>query len=184
MLLSGNHLLTERFAYLSQSLSRDAVRGYKVKVAFLRLKSNSKGGSCRPQRMKHRFSPSAIRLFVAFLNQESSCSRKKLYRGLVVGSSSDQLEERLGLLQNEIRSQWNWKLASSSGFLNNSRGGSPGTCFLYRVDFQSRPGRYLRLPPSGCCLEETTEHAFYYCHWVRPFWTDVEEWTVRINPSN
>ena len=29
-------------------------------------------------------------------------------------------------------------------------------------------------------LEETTEHAFYYCERVRPFWDHVGEWTAHI----
>ena len=36
-----------------------------------------------------------------------------------------------------------------------------------------------------CCsgLEETAEHAFYYCRRVRPFWDHVEEWTAHIEPK-
>ena len=32
-------------------------------------------------------------------------------------------------------------------------------------------------------LEETAEHAFYYCKRVRLFWDHVEEWTARIEPK-
>ena len=32
-------------------------------------------------------------------------------------------------------------------------------------------------------LEETAEHAFYYCERVRPFWDHVGEWTARIEPK-
>ena len=35
----------------------------------------------------------------------------------------------------------------------------------------------------GSGLEETAEHAFYYCERVRPFWDHVGEWTVRIEPN-
>ena len=35
----------------------------------------------------------------------------------------------------------------------------------------------------GSGLEETAEHAFYYCERVRPFWDHVGEWTVRIEPK-
>ena len=34
----------------------------------------------------------------------------------------------------------------------------------------------------GSGLEETAEHAFYYCERVRPFWDYVGEWTARIEP--
>ena len=36
-----------------------------------------------------------------------------------------------------------------------------------------------------CCsgLEETAEHAFYYCKRVRPFWDHVGEWTARSEPK-
>ena len=38
---------------------------------------------------------------------------------------------------------------------------------------------------ADCCsgLEETTEHAFYYCQQVRPFLEHVEKWTARIEPK-
>ena len=35
----------------------------------------------------------------------------------------------------------------------------------------------------GSGLEETTEHAFYYCEQVRSFWNHVGEWTARIEPK-
>ena len=38
-------------------------------------------------------------------------------------------------------------------------------------------------PRCGCGLEETAEHAFYYCKRVRPFWDHVGEWTARIEPK-
>ena len=38
-------------------------------------------------------------------------------------------------------------------------------------------------PRGGCGLEETAEHAFYYCERVRPFWDHVGEWTARIEPK-
>ena len=35
----------------------------------------------------------------------------------------------------------------------------------------------------GSGLEETAEHAFYYCERVRPFWDHVGEWTACIEPK-
>ena len=35
----------------------------------------------------------------------------------------------------------------------------------------------------GSGLEETAEHAFYYCERVRPFWDHVREWTPRTEPK-
>ena len=38
-------------------------------------------------------------------------------------------------------------------------------------------------PRCSSGLEETAEHAFYYCERVRPFWDHVGEWTARIEPK-
>ena len=38
-------------------------------------------------------------------------------------------------------------------------------------------------PRCGSGLEETAEHAFYYCERVRLFWDLVVEWTARIEPK-
>ena len=35
----------------------------------------------------------------------------------------------------------------------------------------------------GSVLEETAEHAYYYCDRVRPYWDHVGEWTARIEPK-
>ena len=35
----------------------------------------------------------------------------------------------------------------------------------------------------GSVLEETAEHAFYYCERFRPFWDHVWEWSARIEPK-
>ena len=42
------------------------------------------------------------------------------------------------------------------------------------------------MPDSVCCdsvLEETAEHAFYYCKQICLFWDHVGEWMVRIEPK-
>ena len=38
-------------------------------------------------------------------------------------------------------------------------------------------------PRCASGLEETAEHAFYYCGRVRPFWDHVGEWMARIEPK-
>ena len=38
-------------------------------------------------------------------------------------------------------------------------------------------------PRCSSGLEETAEHAFYYCERVCPFWDHVGEWTARIEPK-
>ena len=38
-------------------------------------------------------------------------------------------------------------------------------------------------PRCSSGLEETAEHAFYYCERVRPFWDHVGEWMARIEPK-
>ena len=35
----------------------------------------------------------------------------------------------------------------------------------------------------GSGLEETAEHAFYYCDRVLPLWDNVGEWMARIEPK-
>ena len=113
-----------------------------------------------------------------------SWTRKELYRELVVGSASDPLVDRFGWSAEEIRSQWNW--APGSGFLNNefsltwqlARNVLALNNWAYRACLADMPD--CTHCASG--LEETALHAFYYCEWVRPFWSHVEEWTARISP--
>ena len=45
-----SHWLTERLAYLGRSLTKDTVRGFKVRDAFPRLRSNPKTEGCRRPR--------------------------------------------------------------------------------------------------------------------------------------
>ena len=100
--------------------------------------------------------------------------RKELYQELVVGSALDPLSEWRGWMAEEIRSHWN--CAPGSSFLNNS---------VFLLTWLFRAGR-ADMPDCARCssgLEETAEHAFYYCERVRPFWDHVEEWTARIEPK-
>ena len=114
-----SHRLAERLACLGRSLTTDAVWSLKVRAAFPDL------GLCpsaEDRRRPRDDSPFVIECRRALRNlprsSELSCTRKGLYRGLVLGSASDPLVDRLGWSAGEIRSQWNW--APVSGLLNNS----------------------------------------------------------------
>ena len=102
-----------------------------------------------------------------------------------MGSALDPLVKRLGWSVGEIRSQWNW--APGSGFLKNSefsltwqlvRNALALNDWAYRACLADIPD----CPRCGRGLEETALHAFYNCERIRPFWSHVEEWTVRISP--
>ena len=112
--------------------------------------------------------------------------RKELYRELVVDSASDPLSERCGRTAKEIRSHWNW--APSSSFLNNSefsltwwlaRNALP----LLGLNFRAGPADIPDCAGCSSGLEETAEHAFYYCERVGQFWDHVGEWTTCIEPK-
>ena len=103
-----------------------------------------------------------------------------------MGSASDPLSERRGWTAEEIRSHWNW--APGSSFLNNSefsltwrlvQNALPLLGLNYRAGLADMPD----CPRCASGLEETAEHAFYYCERVRPFWDHVGEWTARIEPK-
>ena len=85
-----------------------------------------------------------------------------------------------------LRSRWNW--APGSSFLNNSefsltwrlvRNALPLVGLNYKAGLADMPD----CARCGSGLEETAEHAFYYCERVRPFWDHVGEWTARIEPK-
>ena len=181
-----SHRLAERLAYLGRSLTSDAVWSLKVGVAFpdLRLYPEAEG-----RRRPRDELPFVIECRRALRNlprsSDLSWTRKELYRGLVVGSASDPLVERLGWSAEEIRSEWNW--APGSGFLSNSefsltwrlaRNALALNDWAYRACIADMPD----CPRCASGLEETALHAFYYCERVRPFWSHVEEWTARISP--
>ena len=181
-----SHLLAERLAYLGRSLTSDAVWSLKVGVAFPDLRLCPEAESRRRPRDEPPF---VIECRRALRNlprsSDLSWTRKELYRGLVVGSASDPLVERLGWSAEEIRSEWNW--APGSGFLSNSefsltwrlaRNALALNDWAYRACIADMPD----CPRCGSGLEETALHAFYYCERVRPFWSHVEEWTARISP--
>ena len=181
-----SHRLAERLAYLGRSLTTDAVWNLKVRVAFPRLWLYPKAeGRVWPRDEP----PFVIECRRALRNlprsSDLSRSRKELYRGLVVGSASDPLMERLGWSAEEVRPHWNW--VPGSGFSNNSEFSL--TWWLVRNALAVKDWTYRAciadMPDSLRCgsgLEETASHAFYYCKRVRPFWNHFDEWTARISP--
>ena len=167
-----NHWLAERLAYLGRSLTGAAVWRLKVSRTSPRRNSDPKA--------KGRRKPLGEALFVreyrtALRNllgsSDLSWPRKELHRELVVGSASDSLSERRGSTA-EIRTHWNW--APGSSFLNNSefslawrlvRNALPLVGLNYKAGLADMPD----CARCGSGLEETAEHAFYYCERVRPF---------------
>ena len=100
-----SHRLAERLAYLGRSLTTDRLRSLKVRVAFPRLRLNPNAEGRRRPRGEPPF---VIECRRALRNLPRSSDlfrpRKELYRGLVVGSASDPLMERLGWSAEEVRS--------------------------------------------------------------------------------
>ena len=89
----------------------------------------------------------AIRNLPGF--SDLSRPRKEVYRELVVGSASDPLVKRLGLLLGEIRSQWNWvpdlDFLNKSDFLLTWR--LVRNTLPLRLGSQSKLTRHARLSP-------------------------------------
>ena len=178
--------LAERLAYLVRSLTGDAVWRRKASRAFPRLQSDPKAeGRRKPlgETLFVRECRKALRNLLG--SSDLSRPRKELYRELVVGSASNLLSERRGWTAGEIRSYWN--SAPWSNFLNNEfsltwrlvRNALPLLGLNYRAGLAYMPdcARY------GSGLEETAQHAFYYCERVRPFGDHVSEWTACIEPK-
>ena len=182
-----SHWLAERLAYLGRSLTGDAVWRHKASRTFPLLKLVPKA--------EGRRKPMGEALFVcecrAALRNLPGCSelsrpRKELYRELVVGSTSDPLSKRHGWTAEDVRSHWNW--APGSSFLNSSEFSltwrlARNPLPLLSLDFRAGLADTLNCARCGSGLEETAEHAFYYCDRVRPFWDHVGEWTARIEPK-
>ena len=182
-----SHWLAERLPYLGRSLTGDAVWRRKASQTFPRLNSDPKAeGRRKPlgEALFVRECRKALRNLLG--SSDLSWPRKELYRELVVSSASDPLSERSGWTAGEIRCHWNW--APGSCFLNNFefsltwrlvRNALPLHSLNYKVGRADMPD----CPRCGSGLEETAEHAFYYCERVRPFWDHVREWTARIEPK-
>ena len=101
-------------------------------------------------------------------------------------STLDPLSKRRGWTAEEIHSHWNW--APGLSFLNNSeflltwrlaRNALPLLGLNYKVGLADMPD----CARCGSGLEETAEHAFYYCERVCPFWDHIGEWTAHIEPK-
>ena len=170
-----SHRLAERLAYLGRSLTTDAVRSLKMKVAYPRPRLNPKAEGCRRPRDETPYVSECRRALWNLQFGDLSRSRKELYRGLVVGSASDPLAQRLGWSVEKVRFHWNW--AAGSGFLNNSEFSL--TSRLARSALAYNDWAYRAciadMPDCPCC-------ALYYCERVHPFWSHFEEWTARISP--
>ena len=144
-----SYWLAERLAFLGRSLTRDTVLadGWIPFFAECRKALRNLSGS-----------------------SDLSRSRKELYREFVVGTDSDQLEERLVWSRDEIRSQWSW--APGSGLLNNSEFSLTWQLARNALLLAGRTFKVglADMPDCTCCssgLEETTLPAFYYCERVR-----------------
>ena len=182
-----SHWLAERLAYLGRSLTGDSVWRWKASRTFPRFQSDPKAeGRRKPlgEALFVRECRKALRNLLG--SSDLSRPRKELYRELVVGSASDPLSERWGWTVEEIRSHWNW--APGSSFLNNpefsltwrlARNALPLLGLNYKAGLADMPD----CPRCSSGLEETAEHAFYYCERVRSFWDHVGEWTARIEPK-
>ena len=153
-----------------------------MKKALSHVKSNPKAKSYRRLRSEVPFFAECRKALRNLPDSSDlSQSRKELYQGLVVGTASDLLEERLHWLLDEIRSPWNW--APGLNFLNNSeflltwrltRNELPLAGWAFRVGLAD-------MPDCACCgrgQEETALHALYYGKRVHPFWSHVREWTA------
>ena len=75
------------------------------------------------------------------------------------------------------RASWTTQSSRSPGDLHRMR--YPFSAWTYKAVLADIPD----CPRWGNGLEETAEHAFYYCERVRPFWNHVREWTARIEPK-
>ena len=159
----------------------------KAGRTFSRLKSDPKAESRHKPKDEAPF-VRECRMALRNLSRSSDLSRprKELYLKLVVGFASDPVSERRDWTAEEVCSHCNWVLGS--GFLKNSE-----FSLTWRLARNALPLLGLNftsgltdMPDCACCssgLEETAEHAFYYCGRVRPFWDHVGVWTAHIEPK-
>ena len=155
----------------------------KASRIFPRLKSNPKAeGRSRPmgETLFVHESRKVLRKIPG--SSDLSRSRKELYRELEV----DPLSKPHGRTAGEICSHWN--RAPGLSFLNNSEFSltwrlARNVLSLLGSNFRAGPADMPDCTRCGSGLEETAEHAFYYCDRVRLFWDHVGEWTARIEPK-
>ena len=173
--------LAERLAYLGRSLKGDSVWRQKASRTFPRLQSDPKPeGRRRPmgEALIVRECRTALRNL--FESSDLSWHRKELYWELVVGSALDPLRERRGWTVKEIRSHWNWAPGSSFSLTWRL---ARNTLPLLGLNFRASLADMPDCARCGSGLEETAEHAFYYCERVHSFLDHVGEWTARIEPK-
>ena len=159
----------------------------KASDTFPRLKSGPKAEGQHKLRDEAPF-VRECRKAIRNLPRSSGLSqpRKELYRELVSGSASDLFVDRLGWSMEEVRSHWNW--ASSSGFLNDSEFSLTwqlawNALSLFSLNYKMGLADMPHYPLCGKGLEETAEHAFYYCEFVR-FGAMSESGRPASNPSS
>ena len=163
--------IAERLAYLGRVLTGDSVWRRKASRTFPRLKSDPKAEGRRKPLGEALFVCECRKALRNLLgSSDLSWPRKELYRELVVGSASDPLSVRHGWTAEEIRSHWNW--APGSSFLNNSEFSLTwrlvrNALSLRGLNFKAGLADMPDCPRCGSGLEETAEHAFYYCESVR-----------------
>ena len=90
----------------------------------------------------------------------------------MVGSALNPLVDRIGWSMEEVHSHWNW--VPGSGFLNKSEFFliwwlTQIVLPLLGLNYKAGLAEMPDCPLCGSGLEETAEHAFYYCEQVRPF---------------
>ena len=168
-----SHWHAERLTNLGISLTGDAVWRQKASRTFPRLQSNPKAKGLHKPMGEAQFvreCRTALRNLLG--SSHLSQPRKELYRELVVDSASDPLSERCGWTAEKICSHWNWALGSS--FLNNSKflltwQLARNVLPLLGLNFRASMADMPDCARCGCGLEETAEHAFYYCERVHTF---------------
>ena len=181
-----SHWLAERLAYLGRSL-RDAVWRRNASRTFPRLKSDPKAEGRRKPLGEALFVRECRKALRNLRSSDLSQPRKELYRKPVVGSASGPLRERRGWTAEKICSHWN--RAPESSFLNNSL-----FSLTWRLVWNALPllglnykAGVAEMPDCARCgsgLEETAEHAFYYCERVRRFVITSGSGRLALNPSN
>ena len=182
-----SHWLAERLAYQGRSLTGDAVRKRKASRTFPRIKSDPKAEGRRKPLGEALFVRECRTALRNLGSSDLSWPRKELYRELVVGSVSGPLSERRGWTAEEIHSHWNW--APGSSFLNNSessltwrlaRNALPFLALNFRAGVADMPD----CARCGSGLEETAEHAFYYCERVHRYWIMSGSGRLASNPNS